>query len=448
MAEPLGTPPGPSGGLSLLGVLSEFRKDPVAFLLNTSREFGDITSFRLGLKRTYLICRPDLIEEVLVHGTRYFSRSSKPQSSSSLLGESVLASEGESHKLRRNLIEPMFVPDRLPRLARIIVEQAERVAADWKDGDSIDAEQEMLRLSLAISGTALFGEDFDVEATNLHGALNDVSATFEAMLSPFATLLNKVSMRTSAKRALAASKYLDDTIYGFIRKRREVNQRPDDLLSVMLESSDGTPRLTDQQIRDHAVTFLLTGQEMTAATLTWTWYLLSQNPVAEERFRNELRAVLNRLAPAFEDLPRLVYTERVVSESLRLYPPAWTIGRTARSQFRLFNYLVPKGALCIMSPYVTHRLPRFWPNPEKFDPERWTPEAREGRPRFAYFPFGGGPRTCMGESFVWTTVILVLATIARHWRLNHVEGEPVELLPHVTLRPRNGMRMTVERVLA
>jgi cytochrome P450 len=447
MAQPLGTPPGPSGGLSLLGVLSEFRKDPVEFLLNTSRKFGDVTSFRLGLRRTYLICRPDLIEEVLVHGSRYFTRSSRLQPSSSLLGESPLASEGESHRPRRKLIEPAFDAGQLPAQARIIVEQGERLAAGWNAGDSVDVEQEMLRVSFGISGTALFGEDFEAEAAGLKVALNDISATFEAMFLPFATLLNKVSMSASARRALAAGKYLDNTIYGLIRKRREAARTPDDLLSVMLDSPGGAPKLTDQQIRDHAVTLLLRGHEMTAAALTWTWYLLSRNPLAAERFRAELREVLGERAPGFDDVPRLIYTERVFSESLRLYPPAWRISRTARSQFRLFNYLVPKDALCIMSPYVTHRLPRFWPNPEKFDPGRWTPEAREGRPRFAYFPFGGGPGSCTGERLAWTTAILLLATIGRHWRLNYVPSQPAELLPGVILRPRNGMPMKTERVL-
>ena len=206
--------------------------------------------------------------------------------------------------------------------------------------------------------------------------------------------------------------------------------------------------MTNQQIRDHALTLMLAGHETTAVALTWTWYLLSQHPEVEQRFRAELREVLAGRAPAWDDIPNLVYTERIFAESLRLYPPAWAIARMARSQFRLFNYLVPKTSICIMSPYVMHRHPRFWPVPEKFDPDRWTPEARESRPKFSYFPFGGGPRTCIGERFAWTEGILLLATIGRNWRLHHVPGEPVELHPRITLRPRYGMPMRIERVLA
>lgn len=447
MASPLGTPPGP-GALSLLGALPEFRKDPTGFLLQTAREYGDVSSFRLGLRRAYLVNRPDLIEEVLVHGTRYFTKSPILQRARSLLGDGLLTSEGDFHLRQRKAIQPAFYRERLASYAATMVACGERLNARWEDGASIDVHEEMMRVTLSIVGLTLLGLDIEKDAPDIGEALTDVLATFDAMLSPFAALLTQMPLTRSAKRALSAGRFLDSTILRLIRQRRETGKISEDLLGTLIQAVEEGERMTDQQVRDQALTLMLAGHETTAVALTWTWYLLSQNPAVEERFRDELRSVIADRAPTWDDVPNLIYTERVLAESMRLYPPAWSIARTARSQFRLFNYLVPKKAICIMSPYAMHRHPRFWPNPEKFDPDRWTPEARERRPKFAYFPFGGGPRTCIGERFAWTEGILLLATIGRKWRLHHVQGQPVEVHPQITLRPRNGMPMTLERVLA
>ena len=447
MASPLGTPHGP-GALSLLGALPEFRKDPTGFLLQTAREYGDVSSFRLGFRRAYLVNRPDLIEEVLVHGTRYFMKSPILQRARSLLGDGLLTSEGDFHLRQRKAIQPAFYRDRLASYAATMVECGERLNARWEDGAGIDIHEEMMRVTLSIVGLTLLGLDIEKDAPEIGEALTDVLATFDAMLSPFAALLTRMPLTPSAKRARAASRFLDSTILRLIRQRRESGDKSEDLLGTLIHAAEEGERMTDQQVRDQALTLMLAGHETTAVALTWTWYLLSQNPAVEERFRDELRSVIADRAPTWDDVPNLIYTERVLAESMRLYPPAWSVARTARSQFRLFNYLVPKKAICIMSPYVMHRHPRFWPNPEKFDPDRWTPEARERRPKFAYFPFGGGPRTCIGERFAWTEGILLLATIGRKWRLRHVPGQPVEVHPQITLRPRNGMPMRLERVLA
>jgi cytochrome P450 len=205
--------------------------------------------------------------------------------------------------------------------------------------------------------------------------------------------------------------------------------------------------MTDKQARDEVLTLLVAAHEIAATSLTWTWYLLSRSPEAAERFRAELRAVLGDRTPGSEDIPNLVYTERVFSESLRLYPPTWAIARMARSEFRLFNYIVKKKSVCIMSPYAMHRHPRFWPEPEKFDPDRWTPEACEARPKFAYFPFGGASRRRIGERVVWMEGILLLATLGRKWSPRYVSEHPVEVHPQITLRPRGGMPVKLERVL-
>ena len=447
MPGTLGTPPGP-GGLSLLGALPEFRKDPTGFLLETAREFGDVSSFRLGLRRAYLVNRPDLVEEVLVHGTRYFTKSPILQRARSLLGDGLLTSEGDFHIRQRKAIQPAFYRDRLSGYAATMVSCAEHIAGEWQDGAVLHVQQEMMRITLAVVGLTLLGLDIEKDAPDIGEALTDVLSRFDAMLSPFATLLTKVPLTKSAKRAHAASEFLDRTIYRLVRERRESSAPKNDLLSTLIEAAEDGNRMTDQQVRDQALTLMLAGHETTAVSLTWTWYLLSQNAAVEERFRAELNEVLGDRSPTWDDIPKLVYTERIFAESLRLYPPAWAIGRMARSQFRLFNYLVPKKAICIMSPYVMHRHPRFWPDPDKFDPDRWLPEARESRPKFAYFPFGGGPRTCIGERFAWTEGVLLLAAIGRKWRLHAVPGHRVELLPQITLRPRHGMPMKLERVLA
>lgn len=447
MASPLGTPPGP-GALSLLGALPEFRKDPTGFLLQTAREYGDVSSFRLGLRRAYLVNRPDLIEEVLVHGARYFKKSPILQRARSLLGDGLLTSEGDFHLGQRRAIQPAFYRERLAGYAATMVECGERLNARWEDGASIDVHEEMMRVTLSIVGLTLLGLDIEKDAPEIGEALTDVLGTFDAMLSPFAAFLTRVPLTRSAMRASTAHKFLHSTILRLIRQRREAGNISEDLLGTLIDAAEEGERMTDRQVRDQTLTLMLAGHETTAVALTWTWYLLSQNPAVEERFRDELRRVLADRAPTWDDVPSLTYTEWVLAESMRLYPPAWSIARTARSQFRLFNYLVPKKAICIMSPYVMHRHPRFWPNPEKFDPDRWTPEARERRPKFAYFPFGGGPRTCIGERFAWTEGILLLATIGRKWRLRHVQGQPVEVHPQITLRPRNGMPMSLERVLA
>ncbi|MEO8131521.1 MAG: cytochrome P450, partial [Bryobacteraceae bacterium] len=217
-----------------------------------------------------------------------------------------------------------------------------------------------------------------------------------------------------------------------------------DLLSMLLlaqdEQGDGGS-MTDTQVRDEALTLFMAGHETTANALTWTWYLLSQNPEAEERLHEELRTVLSGRAPVFDDLPRLAYTEMVFAESMRLYPPAWAVSRLAMRDHDVAGYHMPAGCLCLMSPFVMHRNPEFFPDPERFDPERWTPEAKEQRPKFSYYPFGGGPRICIGERFAWTEGVLLLAAIAQKWQMRLDPEQQVAHRAQITLRTRYGMRM-------
>jgi cytochrome P450 len=263
-------------------------------------------------------------------------------------------------------------------------------------------------------------------------------------MMPFSKVIERLPV-PSVRRFEKARKTLDEIIYRIIDERRSSGEDRGDLLSMLLlaEDEQGSGRMSNEQVRDEALTLFLAGHETTANALTWTWYLLSQNPQSEARFHAELDTVLQGRTPVPEDFSRLRYTEAVLAESMRLYPPAWGIGRMALKHYEAFGYPVEPGE--IMSPYVVHRDPRWYPDPERFDPDRWSPELRGSRPKFAYFPFGGGARVCVGEHFAWTEGVLLLAVLGQRWRLRLAPGHPVDYRALITLRPRHGMRMTVSR---
>ncbi|MBC7927009.1 MAG: cytochrome P450 [Bryobacteraceae bacterium] len=446
MASPLSTPPGPIG-LPLLGVLLDFRRNPAEYLLKTSQKFGEVSHFRIGLQKMYFINRPDLIEEVLVTNPNNFIKSRMLQRAKGLLGEGLLTAEGAHHIRQRKLSQPAFYRDRLAAYAGMMTAAAEEASERWENGATLEMTDEMMHLTLRIVGLTLFSRDVESDAAEIGQALTDVISTFETMLLPFSGLIRALRLGPMAK-AERAQKILDTKIYELIRERREAGRDRGDLLSTLLAMAEGGEAgMTDKQVRDEAMTLMLAGHETTATALTWAWFLLSQHPDVESKLRAEWRMVLGGREPTFDDLPALVYTERVFAESMRLYPPAWALGRQVVNQFRLFNFIMPAGSICIMSPYVMHRNPRFWPDPETFDPERFTPEAKAGRPKFAYFPFGGGPRVCLGERFAWMEGALVLATIGQNWRFRMAGNQLPGIHPQITLRPRGGIRMTAERVI-
>jgi cytochrome P450 len=273
--------------------------------------------------------------------------------------------------------------------------------------------------------------------------MTSVLQMFRLLLLPFSEYLDKLPL-PSIRRFEKARARLDATIYGLIRERRNSGQDTGDLLSMLLLAQDEGDEMSDEQVRDEALTLFLAGHETTANALTWTWYLLSQHPEVERRLHDEIDAVLAGRAPELADVPQLRYAEMVLSEALRLYPPAWAIGRMAKAEFSLKGVEIPEKSICILSPYLVQRDARWFPDPEKFDPERWTPEAREARPKFAYFPFGGGARVCIGERFAWMEGVIVMAAIAQRWRLRLEPGQQVEPLPLITLRVKNGLRMIPE----
>ena len=410
-----------------------------------ARQYGDVVYIPLGRQHIYCISHPDAIRGVLVTDQNKFKKSRMLERARVLLGDGLLTSEGEHHRRQRRLVQPAFHRDRLAGYGAVMVERAALVRDQWKPGQSFDVLQEMMRLTLAIVAKTLFSTEVDSEADEIGLALTEVFSLFEIILLPFSEILEKLPL-PAVRRFKRARQRLDETIYRLIAERRANPRDTGDLLSMLLLASDeeGSGGMSDEQVRDEALTLFLAGHETTADALTWTWYLLSQNPEAEAAFHAELDRVLGGRLPSFEDLPQLRYTESVFAEALRLYPPAWGIGRRALEDYPVGGFLVPARSVVLMSPYVVHRDPRWFPDPLAFRPERWLAE-ESSRPKFAYFPFGGGARVCIGERFAWMEGTLLLAAIGQRWRLRLEPGHRVETHARITLRPKYGMRMIAER---
>lgn len=437
-------PPGPRNR-PVVGQYPEFRKDAPAFLLRTARQFGDVAYFKLGSQNVFLLSHPEYIRDVLVTRQHYFMKSRMLQRAKILLGEGLLTSEGALHTRQRRLAQPAFHKQRLAGYAETMIAFGERARNRWRNGETLAIDQEMMRLTLAVVSKTLFNADIQSEANEIGQALTDILSLFETIMMPFSELLER--LRTpSVRRFERAKERLDRTIYRIISERRESGRDYGDLLSMLLLAHDdeGASGMSDQQVRDEALTLFLAGHETTANALTWTWYLLSQHPEVEAKFHAEIDSALAGRLPAPGDFARLPYTEMVFAESMRLYPPAWGIGRMVIRDYDLGRYELAPGSIVLLSPFVVHRDPRWFSEPERFDPERWRPEEKALRPKFSYLPFGGGARVCIGEHFAWLEGVLLLATIGQKWRFRLVPGHPVAHRALITLRTRHGMQMIAE----
>jgi len=426
--------------------LIAFRRDPILFLRRLAREHGDVASFRLGPERMMLINHPDLIRDVLVTDARCFHKGRGLERAKRLLGEGLLTSEEGYHLRQRRLIQPAFHRQRIAAYAETMTQCAARTRDAWRPGETRDMAEEMMQLTLAIVGKTLFNADVEAESQRVGAAMAEVLALFNLFMLPFAELLEKLPLPQVHKFAAARAR-LDAIIYGLIAEHRAEGEDQGDLLSLLLaaQDEDGTA-MTDTQIRDEAITIFLAGHETTANMMAWTWYLLSQNPEVEARFHAEIDALPDG-EPGLDDLPQLSYTRRVLSESLRLYPPGWIVGRRAIVDTSVGGYAVPRRTVLILAPTVTHMDPRWFPDPNCFNPDRWTPEADAVRPKFAFFPFSGGSRICIGEQFAWTEGIILLATLGRRWKMRLDPKQRIGWQPIITLRPKYGMRMTLEQRL-
>ena len=426
------------------GHFRSFRKDPTQFLTNLSR-LGDVTYFRMGPQPGFFVNHPDLIRDVLVVNHHKFTKGRALQRAKALLGEGLLTSEDQFHLRQRRMIQPAFHRQRIADYARSMVEYGERMS--WMDGDVRNIDTEMMQLTLQVVGKTLFGVEIGSEADEVGQAMTELVSMFDFLLVPFSEVLEKLPL-PQTKRLQRAKESLNSIIYSIINERRRTGEDRGDLLSMLLlaQDEDNGETMTDGQVRDEALTLFLAGHETTAVALTWTWYLLSQNPTAEAKLHEELDTVLRGRLPSFDDLAELRYTEAVIAESMRLLPPAWGIGRLARQEHEFNGYKVSPKALVLISPYVTQRDARFWNEPESFKPERWLSQTvKEANQRYIYFPFGGGIRRCVGESFAWTEAVLLLATIARKWKLSLDPGQKIGLKPVITLRTKYGMKMHVQR---
>ena len=439
-------PPGPRARIPL-GHLFVFRRDVIGFLARLAKDYGDVAAFRIGPMHLCLVSRPDLVRDILTTHHQAFVKGRPLEMAKHLLGEGLLTSEGELHKRQRRMIQPMFHRERIQAYGKVMTMHADRLGRSWRHGETVDVFQEMMRLALAIAGKTMFDSDVEADATEVGEALTDAMRLFGRVAVPFSELLLKLPL-PSTLRFRRAKARLDAIIYRLISRRRLSEEEHGDLLSLLLaardDEADGA-MMTDTQVRDEALIFFLAAHDTTALTLTWTWYLLSQYPRVAAALHDELDTVLGGRLPEVSDLARLRYANMVFAEALRLYPPGYVLARRALTEYPIDQYVVPKGTLILMSPYLMHRDPRYYAAPELFDPLRWESGDRADRPKLAYFPFGGGPRVCIGESFALMEGTLVLSTLAQHWGMRLVPGHPVELLPLLNLRPKHGMRMIVER---
>lgn len=420
------------------------KRHPLTFQ-RFAQTYGDRLHLRAPGFNLFFLFHPDDVREVLVVQGSKFRKGLGVFMLSRLLGQGLLTSEGEYHKKQRLLIQPGFHRQRIAGYATTMVDLAARHCEAWRDGAEVDMVSEMMALTFKVAGKTLFNEDVSDDVQTMQEGIARSMEAFEKVgTSPWALQLERLPLPVML-RFHKARERIDETVYRMIEQHRQAGDQGD-ILSMLLSIKDENGQgLSPVQLHDEVLTLLAAGHETTANALGWTWYLLSQHPEIRARMQQVIDEVLGDRLPTFEDIPRLAYVEQVLAESMRLYPPVWAFDREATCDVEMRDLTIPKGARVIVSQYVTHRDARFYPEPERFDPERWTPEARAGRPKFAYFPFGGGARLCIGEGFAWTEGVLLLATLGRRWEADLVPNHPIELEAAVTMRPRYGLRMILRK---
>ena len=433
-----------------LGSLTGFRRDPLDLLMSGFRELGDVVHFRLFTRDLVLVAHPNDVRYVLQqHTGNYDKRTRGFEVLRTFLREGLLTSEGDHWLRQRRIAQPAFHHKRIAAFGSAMIGAAGDLVDRWQCVSApvvVNVTDEMMRLTLRIVGEALLSTDVSHEADRVGQALNITLRRANDAIYRIVPLPEWWPTPAS-RRLRAAMRTLDDVILEIIAKRRAGDLDPDDLLSMLMQARDEETGegMSDAQLRDEVMTVFLARQETTAIALSWTWYLLSQHEAVRQRLHTEIDTVLSGRTPTVADLPRLGYVERVVKESMRLYPPAWVISRRAIEDDIIGGCRIPAGSIVLLSPYVTHRHPRFWANPEDFDPDRFEISRQADRPPFAHFPFGGGPRQCIGNSFAMMELVLVVTTIAQRCELDLPPGEPVGTSPSITLRAATPIRMRVGR---
>ncbi len=421
--------------------------DPIKLFEYLQRRFGSMAHYRIATSDVFVVQEPEFVREILITQADKFIKERTQQRMKILLGNGLITSDGEFHRRQRRIVAPAFHRQRIQAYGAVMVERALAMREEWQSGKEIGALAEMMRVALQIVARTLLNTDVTADVRQINDEVNAIMGLYHFLVAlPRAEAYLHWPI-PGLMRFRRARKRLDAVVNRIIAEHRADGVDRGDLLSMLLRSrddEDDRSGMTDEQVRDEVLTIFLAGYETVATALTWTWYLLAKNPEAEARMHEELDRVLAGRAPTIEDLPQLRYTEMVLAESMRLYPPAWAMGRQATEDIELGPYLLPAGSYVFFSQYMIQRNAEFWPEPLKFRPERFTPEAKAGRSKFVYFPFGAGGRQCIGEGFAWMEGVLVLATLAQKWRLRLVPGQTIGLQPKITLRPKPEIRMIPE----
>jgi cytochrome P450 len=429
--------------------------NPILLFEHLAATYGRIAHYKLGWQHIAFINHPEFIREILVNHPQEMIKERTQRRMKILLGEGLITSEGAFHMRQRRIAAPAFHRQRIAAYADVMTERAALRRASWHAGQTIDIGAEMMQLALEVVARTLFNTDVTSDVLAINHEVNVIMDLYNYLISlPLAEayLYAPLPGLTRFRRARARLNAVVHRIIADHRSRARAGNTADsgDLLSMLMASRDDESSatdgsgMTDEQLRDEIITIFLAGYETVANALTWTWLLLAQNPEAEARFHAELNRVLGGRTATMDDLAQLRYTEMVFAESMRIYPPAWAMGRQSTAPVALGPYRFPAGTYFFFSQYVMQRDPEYFPDPLRFDPERFTPEAKAARPRFAYFPFGGGGRQCIGESFAWMEGVLLLATIAQKWRLRLLPDQQIDVQPKITLRPKYPIHMRVE----
>jgi cytochrome P450 len=435
-------PPGPKGKL-ITGVMREFNRDTLGFIKNLQRDYGDVVRSRFLYLYAYFLYNPADIETMLTTDAKSYrkARSLRSPFFYRLVGNGLVTSEGDFWRRQRRLAQPAFHRQRISSYGDIMVQYAQRAIANWKDGEERDISREMTRLTLEVVVKTLFNSDVSNDADHVGAMLSQIVKPFASQATLKWIADNRLPT-PGHRRYFNAVSEIDRIVYRIIAERRASGSDEGDLLSMLLQAQDEDgSQMSDAQLRDEVMTLFLAGHETTALTLTWSWYLLATNPQAEQKFHAELDEVLRGRAPDVSDLPNLKYTEMIAKEAMRLFPPAYAVGREAIEDTEIGGYRVPRKTQMFAFQWVTHRDPRYFERPDEFEPERWESDAIQRMPKYAYFPFGGGPRQCIGNYFAMMEVVLLLATIGQRFRFSLVEGFQMEVLPVLSLRPKNGIKV-------
>jgi cytochrome P450 len=444
MARHATFPPGPGPRETAGLILNAARPDGFGrslAILERLRRHGPISSWRIGRRRYFFVSDPALIEEALVTRGRDYVKSLGVKRLRRTFGDGLLFSREPLHLRQRRMMQPAFHRERIAKYGAAMVNAARAQQTAWRAGEPVAIDEAMFRLALTIAAETLFTSDVAGDLDDVRAALTQSMRTFPASMTLYGELLDAIPFYPATRRYIDAHARLDAVVYRLIAARRAAADPGDDLLAMLLAARDesGAP-MSDDQVRDEAMGIFLAGHETTANALAWTWLLLAEHPAIQAMMHDELARVLGDRDPVAGDVPALAFTRDVVAEGMRLYPPIWAIGRRAVRETTLGPWTLPAGSLLIASPYVMHRDPAWWDDPLVFRPERWSNGAR-ALPKFAYFPFGGGTRVCIGEPFAWMEAVLVVATIAQRWRFERVDDAPIPLEPLVTLRPKTAIRL-------